>query len=257
MMGGPIDTLPEHDLNLLKKIFDEAKIPQRVILFVKAPFEYFVSLNQQHIKSGHSKGLYCSNRKFRVSQQIEQIRSVFPNAEFTPLTLAQAHPGGPVAYFLKTIGVPPDQLRIIRENESLCRQAVELLAYINSHEPLRLANRNNPNRRRSDFAAFGIFTGEKYGVTRQELEPFEAYLTEQNKWLSENLGEAFADQSRKHVTGNPTWSEQNIPELRKVLRKVTPLMRGLIADYFKQKMEPPRSLILQLHEIAQRSMARS
>ncbi len=106
-----------------------------------------------------------------------------------------------------------------------------------------------------DFAAFRIFTGEKYGVTRQELEPFEAYLTEQNKWLSENLGDEFTDQSRKYVTGAATWSEQNIPELRKVFRKVTPLMRGLIADYFKQKMKPSRSLILQLHEIAQRSSA--
>ena len=250
--GESIGTLPEDKLRLLKWIFDEAKVRQRVILYVRAPFEFFVSLNQQHIKLGLSKGLYCSHRKFWASEQIKQIQGIFPTAEFIPFAVAKRHPDGPAGHFLETIGAPPDQVRIRKVNESLCRQAVELLAYINSRDPAETITGMSRNMRPGDFSAFRYLTGERYGVTEKEIEPFEDYLAEQNKWFRENLGDEFTDKSRRYVCGEATWCARNIPELKKVLKRVNPPIRKIIAEYFEHKAVAPRAVSQNLRGILRR-----
>jgi hypothetical protein len=124
-------------------------------------------------------------RQGLVRHRIENIRAVFPDAEFSSYERAAAHPDGLVAAFLDAAGVPRDGLDIKHANTGRSDNAVRVMSVANEKFGIR-------SRQASAVAALKDVPGEKFALCEAEAAALAPLVDRENDWLRATLGAEFA-----------------------------------------------------------------
>ena len=228
--GESISALDPGEFQELKKKIEHYDYQVRVIVFVRSPFSFMTSMVQERIKSDHYDE--SSNGK-SLMEKIDNISSVFPDAEFYPFKQACSHEYGPVGFFLETVGV--DNYRtfeFLRGNDSFSNEAVRLICYINEQCPTYVDKKINPLRTFDDIQIFHLIEGKKFQLNDRELDRFQATVNRENEYLLDKLGAEFCDRIvNSEYKEESQWSDEQIEQLKCAVSKVSDHLKSIVYDY--------------------------
>ena len=151
-----------------------------------------------------------------VRRRIENLRQVFPEAEFFSHERAVQHPAGPVASFFEKIGfTPPAQVKFVRANEGRSDCATRVLSIVN--EKFGLFDEQGQLRQRvlddKRFAQLLQVGGQKFRLRQDEAAPLLPLLQAENQWLRETLGEDFYDPKIEFKAAPWRWNPEVVAQL--------------------------------------------
>ncbi|MDJ0630832.1 MAG: hypothetical protein QNJ44_21425 [Rhodobacter sp.] len=218
----------------------------RIIAFVRPPLEFLHSASQQGILAGASRPVPLQPLKTFYSQRLGQIRDVFPDAEFYPFNACKAHTGGPAGFFADLIrpGLA-GQIQELRRGEAVSDNAVHLIRHLNLLIPPVVqidGPKANPLRFPGELRRLRDLPGEKFYVRRSEMGGFYDQAVAENRWLAENLGPQFCDESLETRDGPVQWTGRHARELPAILRSLPRHSRIAMANYFAHHDDVPAGL---------------
>lgn len=228
----------------------------KVLAFVRRPLAYLTSLNNQRIKAIGKIGELVF---FNQSNKVISLKYVFgENLTLIPFKVACGHMYGPLGYLLEWIGIYDQiKLKTITINSSLSNEAIRLLKYINSKEPLFITNGvpkkislsklivkgeyMNPSRLPSDIAPLKLLKGKNFQLRREEFLRFLPDLEKENEKLKSLLGSNYCDEiislnARKNSIDDQylEYTSEHIEYLAFLMPYLTPLIQKLIHSYFEE-----------------------
>ena len=164
-----------------------------------------------------------------VRGRIENLRQVFPDAEFFSHERAVKHPLGPVGFFFKNIGFrPPEGLRVMRANEGRSDCATRVLSIINEKFGRFDASAQlNPQvlGERALVPLMETVGGQKFKLHQEEVQPLLPMLHAENQWLRDTLGDDFFDPQLGFKTGPWRWNPETLKQLVPVVAGMPPHVR--------------------------------
>jgi hypothetical protein len=156
-----------------------------------------------------------------VQRRIENLRQVFPDAEFFSHEQAVQHPQGPVGFFFQAIGfTPPAELKFVRANEGRSDCATRVLSIINEKfGPFDAQARPNAQVFNGEVLTrlLTAVGGQKFKLRQDEAHPLMALLQAENQWLGETLGEDFRDPGLEFKSAQWRWNPETVQQLQPVV----------------------------------------
>lgn len=191
--GEDISILPREGLERLKSYLLSFGVELRVICFVRSPYSYTCSLIQQDIKGGRES---LEDLKVKpISTFIDNIKAVFPDAEFHQYDKALKHEAGPVGYFIDLIGIA-EVCSYVGSNKGLGNASTRLINFINKRYPSFVDGKINPKRQgHHHFHEDFNFDNAKFLLSETELSVVRKDLDSENKNIERLLGKEFCDHS--------------------------------------------------------------
>lgn len=234
--GEDISVLTKSELSRMKEKIYSYGYSIRLIILVRSPFSSLNSFIQQQIKSGRSiEKANCQSTKNRI----ENIISVFPEAEFYSFQKSCKHNYGPIGYFLNLIGVNNySEIDFFDSNTSISNQSARLISYINERHPLWINEKVNSLVSHNQISLFNKIKGSKFKLTSNEIEKFRHILDKDNEYLSEKFSIDFCD-PKPYLTLEENqknyWSREQLEQLKIAIYKIDHnlVVKEIIRDYFK------------------------
>ena len=236
-----ISNLSENELHKLKEDIASKGFGIRFISYVREPLSLIVSSTQQMARTG----VGVKSKDFKRLKGSEKIKTVFGEAaEFYSFEKACNHKDGPAGFFFDLIGFSYQSESIVRINEGISAQAVNLLSYINQLQPLFMGDAINPIRRRFDIEVLLQMPGDKYTFTEQMLRNFKPQVEEARADICKLLGEGFLPNVTSKVVDEFIWDEKQLSFLDEVksqldlniLLKIGEYLNSLELDKSSTKM---------------------
>lgn len=170
-----------------------------------------------------------------VRPRIEAIKRAFPDAEFYSHERAVRHSGGPVGFFLDSIGfVDRPPLRVVRANEGRSDVATRVISLINERfgrsgwvGPLDQLERH---LRSTGMRGMRELPGHKFSLRTSEVEPIRRMLEEENDWLRDTLGQDFYDARIEFGSGSIRWTPEALAMLNGRLEQCLPEVGAWVAE---------------------------
>jgi hypothetical protein len=237
MAAEGVSTFTADELAELKGWFEAQGWDVRVLCHVRHISSWVNSMVGQRVISAFRLPIASAVGEFNdygslVRRRIENIRQVFPDAEFHSHEEAQRHPDGPVGFFLARIGFdPPAGFRYIRTREGKSDKATRVFSLVNERfGPYRADGQPNPAVF-ADPAVLGALLeikGRKFSLRPAEVAPIQALMHEENEWLRDTLGEPFFDTRMHFEETRCDWDEQSAAALRKCLHAMPEPVRAWV-----------------------------
>lgn len=222
----------------------------RVICHVRHLSGWFNSIVSQRVTSPLRMSIPAVVDEFMrygggvVRPRIENLRAVFPQAEFYSHEQAVKDLQGPVGYFFDKIGFKPGpNFKFVRANEGRSDAATRTMSLLNERFGLFDANgRKNPLAIDKLKALHALFTlpGRKFSLRPDEVAPILPVLQAENEWLRETLGPDFHD-LRLEFTARPLdWTRESFAQFAKALAALPPEARSHMVQGLEALDVPPR-----------------
>ena len=180
-----------------------------------------------------------------VQRRIENLRTVFPDAEFFSHERAVEDPQGPVGFFLRNIGfTPPPDMRFARANEGRSDCATRVLSIVNEKfGGFDASGQANPDVFEGP-ALQKLLTqvgGQKFKLRHDEAQPLGSVLQAENDWLRQTLGQDFYDAQLEFKSAPWRWHPQTVQQLQKALAAMpAPVRDWVAANLPRIGLQPPR-----------------
>lgn len=227
-----ISSLDEESLFKVRESFESRGCDIRVINYVREPLSLIVSTTQQMARTGNRLNSRDFSKLKRSGKKIRKIQSALGvEAEFHSFERACQHKDGPAGYFFDLIGFKYQSENIVRVNEGISAQAVNLLSYINELQPLFIDESINPLRRRFDSQVLLEMPGDKYYFTEEQAERIKDEVNGARMEIKSLLGEDFFPEVKTKFIQNVTWNEEQLNYLNKARCELDLNLLIKIADY--------------------------
>lgn len=245
--GESISMLNSEELTNLKNFIIENSVVDTeiiIVFFLRNPNDLISSKFQQTVKTGiaiddlekydgNIKHYYCRAKKFYDVFDIENII-------YVSFEEAIKYELGLVAYFFEKLGLKkPDLEKIIyvRDNESLCEEAVKICMFINQMEPTIINKKLNEKRVKDDLMHFTKIKGNKYRLEPVVVNRLISSSIDDLEWIRDNTGFNYLDEISD--TSNKEIEKYYDPyTVIKVFTKSTSFIRyGVLLYYEKNNSE--------------------
>ncbi|MCQ3828320.1 hypothetical protein HXX02_02565 [Microbulbifer elongatus] len=244
--GEDISRLSSKELLKLRSFAESHARAVRVLVYVRPPWSYFNSAVQQRVKAGKTLD---GCRYQSVIQKIECIQAAFPYAEFYPFQVACGHSSGVVGHFLGLLGVDNlSEFEIVGSNAAVSGEAVRLMSYLNAREPRLINGRLNPDWEGLAFSILKKFPGSRFRISARDKVSNTEWISEDNKWLKENMGIEFCDADIVgfRETFPNSLNREQYCWLKKVFKSLPDRTKILTLGYLKENSRISDSQILSL-----------
>lgn len=211
----------------------------RLFCNVRHVSDWTHSFVAQRVRSVYRRSIPDVIEEFRqhgsiVRRRIENIRRVFPDAEFRSHEKSVAHPLGPVGSFFEFLGLaPPPASKVVRAKDRRSDCATRVFSLINeAFGPYDATGKPNPAR--VDHP--GLMTlmetvgGNKFRLREGDVAPIKSLLLAENDWLRQTFGEDFHDPDMAFKPGLPKWSPATLEQLSRALPALPPKLRQHLAE---------------------------
>lgn len=235
-----VSTLKQQELKRMKNFFEQKGFDVRVISYIREPFNNLVSVAQQRAKAqNHIKSVLDSNYLDKFVKRIENIRAVFgKDAEFYSFEKACEHELGPVGFFLSLLGLTIESDRVLKVNESSSQQAIRLSSFITEKSPLYSSSSTvNPIRKKDDLLPIFSLPGDKFQLTKEEVDMAGPTVEYARGRISELLGEAFLPDLKIKFVENVDWNSNDLNNVIKLLPALDLHINIRIYDYFSNEYQ--------------------
>jgi hypothetical protein len=235
-----VSTLTQTELETLKAFFQSKGYAIRVISFIREPFNNLVSVVQQRAKAQSPIDETLTNNFLqKFNKRIINIQAVFGDCvEFYNFEKACEHELGPVGFFFELLNLTIEENRLLKVNESNSQQATRLASYVTKHSPLYFGdNEINPIRKREDLLPIFSLPGEKFKLTKDEVDKAMPAIEQLRKEISEVLGDNFLPELKPKFIEKVDWSEKDIKNVVKILPSLDLHINIRIYDYFSIEYE--------------------
>ena len=186
--GEAISLLEEGELNNLINILSDYSNEIIPIACIRSPYEYHCSLIQQKVKGGE----HIEFTEF-LSQKlcIIKLKEVFKDKIiFVPFFEMCSHQLGPTGYLFDVLGLDTQDIEIINTNKGVSNVFVRVQNQVNKFYPVIVDHKLNPEHKK-----IKISMGEKFYLTKGELNIIKDKLEDEKKFFKEELGLDFCDKS--------------------------------------------------------------
>jgi hypothetical protein len=236
------------ELEAMKGWFAERGCGIRLICNVRHLSSWINSMIAQRVTSGVRQTITQAVAEYAaygsiVRKRIENIRRVFPEAEFHSHEQATRHPAGPVGHFLDNAGIQvPPPFRFVRANEGSSDLATRLVSIVNEKfGRFDDAGRPNPdyygNQRLADAAR--TLAGRKFALRPDEAAPILPFLEADNAWLKEALGPAFHDERIGFRRLEPDWTPESLAQFEQIVAPMpAPVRDWVVANRARLGIPP-------------------
>jgi hypothetical protein len=126
-----------------------------------------------------------------VRTRIENIRTVFPDAEFYSFERALAHPRGVVGDFFERIGVPSDDVAVATANTGRCDAVTRVMSTINERYGGFVDGQPNPRGLGKRASTVLAVAGPRFRLLESEGGALHPMVESERQWLGEELGPDF------------------------------------------------------------------
>ncbi len=251
-----ISLLGVEELRDIREWFDRQGRRVRVICHVRHLSSWINSMVSQRVTSPFRLSIEAAADEFVrytggfVRPRIENIRAVFPDAEFYSHERAVEHARGPAGFFLETAGlkVGPD-VKFVRANEGRSDCATRLMSVVNERFGFFNA-RGLPSPHALDKAdalnAMVRIKGRKFTLRPNEAAPLLPHLHAENAWLKEVFGTDFHDDRMEFPATTCDWSGESMGQLRQAMNALP----GHVRDWVLSRLE---SIDLDASALTQRT----
>ncbi|MFD0697769.1 FkbM family methyltransferase [Paenibacillus sp. GCM10027628] len=228
----------------LHEVLPEANI--KIVICFRELISYMTSSIQESIKSG----LFLEEAKENIlkyetnyyQNRIEKFIDIFGKENIIAYKFedAVAYEDGPVAFFLKQIGISNfviDKLQIIKTNEGVSRQTVDIINFINTVIPLVHDNKLSNGRIQLDTINLYKIAGERFYLDTDTQKQFLQNNKDDILWLKHKLLIDYTD--AVHTQFKKTailFDDQYAADIKEVLPTLTPVLIKLCFDYFKLRL---------------------
>ena len=229
----------------INEYFQSLDIEVAIILLVRNPLSWAISALQQNRHSGK----YFGNIDF-FEEKIENYEAIVNlKKNFSDSTIllkfedACLDKDGLVGYFLKQIGFPEKKiecLNVKKVNESNCMEAMELINYIESIEPLfpfYNLESINPNRMPGDLKCLkGGIKGVKFDLSYQSKVELWNRFYGTVQLLKENVDIDYTDYTIPPPSSDQeTYSGNTIQNFIEVFPRLSPVIQKHFLKFFETK----------------------
>jgi len=232
-----VSVLAADELNEMRGWFQDRGWRIRIVCYVRHISSWINSIVSQKVTGIQHLTIDSAIRDLTepsglMRARMENIRQVFPDAEFYSYETAVKHPFGPVGFFFEKIGIQRmEAITFMRANERRSDCATRATSSINEALGEGFLRLSMPDRVRSDAYAVKMIPGAAFRLRRHEVLPILPLLTEENEWLKEALGEEFYDKELAFHDELPARSEESLARLRELSTSAKPPVGPLISSY--------------------------
>lgn len=227
-----ISNLDENILLKLKGDIVAKGYDVRFISYIREPLSLIISSTQQMARTGNRLKSKDFIKLKKTGKKIKKIQEAFGEAaEFHSFEKACKHKDGPAGYFFDLIGFKYKPEKIVRINEGVSAQAVNLLSYMNELQPLFIGDTINPVRRRFDNQFLLEMPGDKYSFTKEQVEKISDQVGAARAEIVSLLGEDFLPETATKLIDKVVWSEAQFLYLNKVRCELDLNVLIKIADF--------------------------
>ncbi len=199
LSGEDISMLDIRALEKLKNFVEEQDFEIIPLIVVRSPYEFSCSMKQEDIKSGK----YCASDFYTGRrQEIENIKTVFPNAKFYPFKEICAHKNGTSAFLFEEMGVDYSEIELLYANVGMPNIVTRVLNILNKD-----LQKWEKKEQKVDFRTVATWlqattytnketnrkSSQKYLLTQKEYESIESRCKDENDYFKKHLGENFCD----------------------------------------------------------------
>ncbi|MCM1989269.1 hypothetical protein [Oceanirhabdus seepicola] len=249
--GEDISILNKNNLIDLKEFLKSVcymKINIRVIVYVRNPASWIVSLIQEKIKNEiftleRALIVYKTVLKDYFRIHISNLIQVFGKdaVEIYCFEDAITHKFGPVGHFLSVVGFNNKEIskfNIIKSNESVSQVIANLISYINEKVPLFKNGKINKERFWGDIFPLLKVRGRKFDISYTQKKELLQTAMEDIKWLKDNVGIDYSDiQIKPSKNLNKQLNEETIGDIKKVFPKLSCYIKLLTVEYFENQLK--------------------
>ncbi len=155
---------------------------------------------------------------------------------------ALSHRYGPVGHFLGSVlGIKDeaiDSYEVYRENDSFSQLAIELISFINTHEPFIKVEGINLNRSVRDIDILKMIEGPKFELSSDQIQKFINISLNDYNWLKRNTGIKYELVSKTEKSDSSFVITDEIAlQIINSASLLNEKLRLLVIDFFKQKIE--------------------
>ncbi len=167
--------------------------------------------------------------------RIKNLLSVFPEAELLSFEeIAQSNESLPECFFHK-IGIPTTRMTMAEvANTGRSNHSARINDEINRIFGHRLQNEENLKFFGTLHRRYPLvfrLPGEKFNLTRSELEPLEEVIRGENTWLKEHLGEKFCDDNLTLTDAISPLDANSRVRLQRMAARGGPRMQQVVQNY--------------------------
>ena len=229
-----VSVMREDELRVMRSWFEDRGWSIRVQCHVRHISPWVRSMVAQRVNGALRMTIAGAIEEFRadnsiVRRRIENLQSVFPDAEFHSHENALLGPLGPVGAFLARTGLATlGEIEVVRANEGASDCATRVMSVLNERFGLHLPS-GAPNPAvfadREVLKALRHLGEGKFMLRPREIEPVLPLLLAENQWLREKFGEAFFDAAMQFPPTRTQWHSQSLAQLNRALHAMPPDVR--------------------------------
>jgi hypothetical protein len=246
-----------------KHISEKAKI--KIIMYIRNPVDWSVSLLQQNIKSGVDWRKFKINRIKSIKRIyilfIEKFFEIFGKENVFVYSFEDAisHDMSITGHFLSKVGLNEEiinQFKLKRVNESISSEAIDIIAYINDRCPLFIDGKINASggRIHQDTALVETIGETKFKADALFRKEIFENASESIEWLKNNVNIDYSktpDNIEENI--EVLLTEDVVIKIRKILNKVTLSIKKYIFEYLAMQLaktldEKVRKVITEILE---------
>jgi len=224
-----------------------------VILYVRSPVSYFVSLIQTLEIQGTIENDFIIDNYLQFGFYKKTIKNMWEafgkeNVNLYKFEEILKQYKGPVEHFLHVLGFNQKEIEnfeIAKKNESHCQEVVDFVSFFNKEIPriIQIQEREELNGERRKFDYFPILDvkGIRFDMPLKEKQQIARQSWEDVEWLKKNTDIDYLNELEELLEKNTEEDRISQPETYKELcRKFTRLNKAskkLFMEYLEQKKE--------------------
>ena len=204
----------------------------RVICHVRHISGWFNSIVSQRVTSPIRMSIPAVLDEFLrygggiVRPRIENVRAVFPQAEFYSHETAAQDLQGLVGFFYDKIGFKPgSNFKFVRANEGRTDATTRVVSRLNERFGLFDANGQKNAKVLNRLKPLLTLPGRKFSLRPDEAAPPMPLLQAENEWLRDTFGAEFHDPRLQFEDRKIDWTEDSLRQLAQGLALLPPEAR--------------------------------
>jgi hypothetical protein len=212
----------------------------RIVCCVREPVAFWTSDFQQRVKGGIVSDKFLDEKtKDHFYSRLHNYVEIFGFSSLNVYSFEEAmnYPQGICSFFLKRAapGLNWTPTADNRVNESLCKEAVELILYINKCAGFWVEGEICEGRISGDLNPLFTLQGKTFSLSAGKQRKIIDDSRCDRQWLNKHFGIEYSDREISVPAEGDSWKDVTLSQLREVIKKLKPHFRGLVVNYLRDK----------------------
>lgn len=241
--GEDITMLTLDNLTRLKEYLRSISNKIRVVIYVRNPETWAVSVIQEKIKGGftyvqsfqESLGIVRANFQHHVGKFIEVFER--NNVNVYQFEKAIEHEFGLVGHFLTDLGFNHQEIsefNMFKSNESVSMLAGSILSYLNEKVPLIVNGKLHEKRTEGDITPLLAIRGSKFSIPYNDKKKLYEISRDDVKWLKSNFGIDYSKEPQP-AESIIEFTDEVISDIKTAYSRLSFPLKELLIEYLQSK----------------------